>query len=218
MGQIDVGKKVALDTNLFIYLMEKNEIYFSPVKSLFDKIQKGQLFAVTSVLVYTELLSKPFQEENVVLADKYRVLLATFPNLTIKEVDKDISLLAAKLRAKYKIKTPDAIFIATGIAENADVFVTNDVRLKNIEEIEIVLLEQLLDQNDEQNTNKNKQATLDQKNQKEMKKEDQEWLNADLVETPEYDWGPEGPPEGKPVKYIEGVGLIIEDKKTDDEK
>lgn len=59
---------------------------------------------------------------------------------------------------------------------------------------------------------------LDQKNQKEMKKEDQEWLNADLVELPEYDWGPEGPPKGRPVKYIEGVGLIIEGGRPDDEE
>lgn len=154
MGQIETVKKVSLDTNLFVYLIEKNKNNFKTVKFLFDKIQKGQLYGVTSTLVYTELLSKPFQEENTVLTDKYRVLLATFPNLTIKEVDKDISLLGAKLRAKYKIKTPDAIFVATGIAENADVFITNDVRLKIIEEKEIILLEQLLDYINQNGANK----------------------------------------------------------------
>lgn len=70
-------------------------------------------------------------------------MLATFPNLTIKDVDKDIAIISAKLRAKYKIKTPDAIFIATGIAENADIFITNDTKLKNIEEIKVTLLNQI---------------------------------------------------------------------------
>ncbi len=40
MGRLDAGQKIALDTNLFIYLVEKNQNYFSTVKSLFDKIQK----------------------------------------------------------------------------------------------------------------------------------------------------------------------------------
>ncbi len=56
MGPIKVGQKLALDTNLFIYLIEKNKTYFPLVKSLFEKIQKGQLYGVTSSLVYTELL------------------------------------------------------------------------------------------------------------------------------------------------------------------
>lgn len=40
--------------------------------------------------------------------------------------------------------------------------------------------------------------------------EDKDWLDADLGELPPYEWGPEGPPEGKPVRYQPGVGLIIE--------
>lgn len=42
------------------------------------------------------------------------------------------------------------------------------------------------------------------------KDEDQAWLEADLGELPPYDWGPEGPPKGKPVRYKPGVGLIVE--------
>jgi predicted nucleic acid-binding protein len=140
MGQLEAGQKIALDTNLFIYLIEKNSNYFSTVKSLFDRIQKGQLIGVTSSLIYTEVLSNPLKEGNTTIADKYNILLATFPNLIIKDVDKDIAIISAKLRAKYKIKTPDAIFIATGIAENANTFITNDDQLKNIEEIKITLL------------------------------------------------------------------------------
>lgn len=40
--------------------------------------------------------------------------------------------------------------------------------------------------------------------------EDMKWLNADLADWPAYDWGPEGPPKGKPVRYVEGKGLEIE--------
>ena len=42
--------------------------------------------------------------------------------------------------------------------------------------------------------------------------ESYQWLNADLGGAlPEYDWGTQGTPEGKPVFYIPGQGLMIED-------
>jgi hypothetical protein len=39
--------------------------------------------------------------------------------------------------------------------------------------------------------------------------EDQSWLEADLGELPLYDWGKDGPPKGKLVKYHPGVGLVV---------
>ena len=45
-------KRVALDTNLFIYLLEKHPIYGEDVKELFTLIEKGQCFGITSVFIY----------------------------------------------------------------------------------------------------------------------------------------------------------------------
>ncbi|MBX6377718.1 MAG: helix-turn-helix domain-containing protein [Clostridia bacterium] len=41
--------------------------------------------------------------------------------------------------------------------------------------------------------------------------EDRAWLEEDLGgELPPYDWGPNGPPKGKPVRYVPGVGPVVE--------
>jgi hypothetical protein len=45
---------------------------------------------------------------------------------------------------------------------------------------------------------------------RETNAEDKDWLEADLGELPPYEWGAQGPPKGKPVRYQPGVGLIIE--------
>ncbi len=45
---------------------------------------------------------------------------------------------------------------------------------------------------------------------RETNTEDEDWLDADLGELPPYEWGVQGPPKGKPVRYHPGVGLIIE--------
>lgn len=44
----------------------------------------------------------------------------------------------------------------------------------------------------------------------ESRLEDINWLNAELADWPPYDWGPEGVPKGKPVRFVEGKGLEIE--------
>ncbi|OGO81850.1 MAG: hypothetical protein A2Y21_01620 [Clostridiales bacterium GWC2_40_7] len=53
MGQITEElkkyKRIAFDTNLFIYLMEKHQKYFDLAKSIFDMVEKGQLYATTSI-------------------------------------------------------------------------------------------------------------------------------------------------------------------------
>src|SRR5256885_913817 len=37
------------------------------------------------------------------------------------------------------------------------------------------------------------------------------WLEADMSGAlPPYEWGESGPPEGHPVRYVPGVGLVIE--------
>lgn len=45
----------------------------------------------------------------------------------------------------------------------------------------------------------------------ELDDETRAWQEADLGGSlPPYEWGPEGPPKGKPVRYEPGVGLIVE--------
>lgn len=40
--------------------------------------------------------------------------------------------------------------------------------------------------------------------------EDREWLESGLAPPlPPYDWGPAGEPEGRPVEYRPGQGLVI---------
>lgn len=55
-----------------------------------------------------------------------------------------------------------------------------------------------------------------------MTEEDQTWMDEDvsaLGEVEEYDWGPDGPPEGRPIAYVPGTGLVVQGgKKSTDEK
>lgn len=121
-------RKIAIDTNCFIYLMEGSP-FNTILRSLFQTIEEGHITAVSSVLTVTELLRSPAKTGDTRLWEEYRAVLYRFPNLSFRNIDPLIAERAAQLRASHKLKTPDAIQVATAMLENADVFVTNDNEL-----------------------------------------------------------------------------------------
>jgi predicted nucleic acid-binding protein len=62
----------------------------------------------------------------------------------LADVDKEIAMEAAKLRATHKLKIPDAIQLATGFMNGADAFITNDVSFKREGQIEVIVLNELI--------------------------------------------------------------------------
>ena len=62
----------------------------------------------------------------------------------LREINYNIAVKAAKIRAEYGLKTPDSIFIATAIYESAQVFITNDIKLKKVSEIDFIILDEFI--------------------------------------------------------------------------
>lgn len=91
-----------------------------------------------------EVLVKPFEKNAVEIAQKYKNLILNSNNLYVIEITEIVIEEASKLRAKYKIKTPDAIQIAAAILYNVDLIISNDKELEKINEVKIVSLDNLL--------------------------------------------------------------------------
>ena len=60
------------------------------------------------------------------------------------DTDPLIAEKAAELRAEYGIKTPAAIQFAIAMENNATLFVTNDMDLKRVRGIEVLVLKEYL--------------------------------------------------------------------------
>ncbi|MEW6572160.1 MAG: PIN domain-containing protein [Bacillota bacterium] len=146
-------RTVALDTAVFIYHFEKNEKYSVITEEIFSRLDKDKDFtAVTSVITVLEVCVKPIKESRQDLVTEYTQKLLYDDKLATWVVDGNIVQKAAEIRAKYGIKTPDAIQIATAITAEADVFITNDTALKKVEEIEVLVLKELAAPVEEANT------------------------------------------------------------------
>lgn len=131
---------VALDTSLFIYQMERHPTYLPLTRLLFQRVEQGLNSAEISVLLLTEVLTAPKRVDDRRLVQAYRRLFRQFPNLQVRDIDRDVAELAADLRARFDLRTPDALHTASAIVHGAQVFVTNDNRLKKVTDISILVL------------------------------------------------------------------------------
>ena len=133
------GKKRKYERDWKAY--NEHPFFLKKVEPLIDKIAEGKATGITSYVTLLELLVKPIREGRVDLVDQYNTILTEC--LEIIPLDEQVSLKAAELRAKYGIRTPDAIQLASVICKNGDVFITNDNKLKDVKEITVLTLDDM---------------------------------------------------------------------------
>jgi predicted nucleic acid-binding protein len=136
-------KSVFLDTAPLIYFIEGNSPFQEKLKEIFDLNERGYFTFITSSITLLEVLVKPLRDRENKLAESYKDILLNAAGIEMIEVTNSIAIKAAELRAKYGLKTPDAIQLATAIEYNADYFLTNDLRLKLVDEVQCIALNEL---------------------------------------------------------------------------
>lgn len=134
-------KSVYIDTSVFIYFIEKNAVYHKICERIFENIETGTVKASTSTLTLLEVLVKPYKLKRDDLVLSFYSLFSTYPNISWINLTLGISDLAAKLRAEYGLKTPDAIQAASAISHGAKGFICNDGAFKKIKDIDCLIID-----------------------------------------------------------------------------
>lgn len=137
-------RRIALDTSVFIYQLERNPRYSELTDEIFRWLERPGHSAVTSTVKMTELLVHPYRESSQQLADLYYALLTTYPNLEWVAPDLEVADMAARIRATQRLRTPDALQAATALHARATALVANDPAFKRVTGLETVLLDSLL--------------------------------------------------------------------------
>lgn len=135
---------LGIDTCIFIFQLERNPKYFDLANKVFMWVEKLNGKAFTSTITMLELLVAPYRERNIEKVNQIYAILATFPNLEWVTPTLGVADLAARLRAKYNLKTPDSIQLASALESRASGFITNDKIYKKVTEIEIMIFDELL--------------------------------------------------------------------------
>jgi predicted nucleic acid-binding protein len=121
-----------LDTNVLIAIAELIEQANQRQIEVMDKIAAGVLLAASSEIALSECLVKPIVEGNSELVALYKAMLGGDSEIVVMPVSRDVLIEAANVRARHKIKLPDAIHFATAQLSGCSSFITNDQRLASL--------------------------------------------------------------------------------------
>lgn len=136
-------KRVLIDTSVWIYHFEQNPQLAAPAGRVIEGLEAGKFRGIASELTLLELTVRPLQLGRQDVADDYEVLLGYFPNLELQPISREVLLEAAGLRARHRLRTPDAIQIATGVRYGATLAITNDQGWRDQPVIETLILSDL---------------------------------------------------------------------------
>ncbi len=134
---------LGFDTVPLIYFVERHPTYVDLMREIIYRVDIGSIMGYTSVITLTEILTKPKQLGQTTIENEYLNLLQYSRNFRIIPIDISIADRAADLRARYNLRTPDALQLASALSVGCQAFLTNDHDLKRVTELQVVILDDL---------------------------------------------------------------------------
>ena len=131
---------MGLDSSVLICFVEENPTHIANLDRLFGAIADGRLEAACSAMTLMECLVAPYRSANTALAEQYEAILTGSRGLRLVHVDLDLLRAAAQIRAATRVKTPDALHLASALRAGCTAFVTHDRRLPSIPGLRILQL------------------------------------------------------------------------------
>lgn len=131
------GQIVGIDTAPLIYFIEENHDYIHHIEDFFLGMENDDFIVVTSTITLLEVLVHPIRKNKTKIAEEYKDILLN-SKLHTMEITNDISMEAARLRALYNIRTPDALQMSAALSAGATYFFTNDARLPQLPSIHYI--------------------------------------------------------------------------------
>lgn len=133
--------RIFLDTNVFLAILNEEKNWQLAEKLLLD-VHNGKHECYTSVICISEILSGFYAGNESEKGERFLADMQAINNLTIMDVDLTVAKDAAKMRAKYKMKLPDAI-IASSCKAHKCKLITQDENFIKVKEIEVESIDEI---------------------------------------------------------------------------
>ncbi len=134
---------LGFDTSPFIYFIERHPAHVDVMREVIRRVDVGEIAGFCSVITLTEVMTRPMQMGDRRLEHAYRSLLQHSRHFALAPIDEATAYQAAVLRARYKLRTPDALQMAAAIRCGCQAFITNDQALTRVQELRVLLVEEM---------------------------------------------------------------------------
>ncbi len=118
---------IYLDSCMVIYLVEPHIEHAATIRR--EILRRNDVILCISPLVVMEILVRPMRDRNEALVRRYRQYVASQRMLSMPD---SVFEIALNLRVSHKLKTPDALYLATAMVQGCSEFWTNDNRLVTV--------------------------------------------------------------------------------------
>lgn len=129
------GALVLVDSAPIIYVLEGLSRLATRFAPLFQRHAQGEIALAVTTVTLAEVMTGPLAAGEEALARRYRATLETW---RVVDFDSDIAEHAARLRATYRLKLPDAVQLASALSINADALVTHDRDFEQVRGLRIL--------------------------------------------------------------------------------
>jgi predicted nucleic acid-binding protein len=106
-------------------------------------LSSGAILGVTSVVTLAEVLVAPLARGDLQLAAQYRAIFDYGGSLRLEPITRMTAERAADLRVRYRLRLGDALQVALALQAGCEAFLTNDLTLKRVSELQVLVLDEL---------------------------------------------------------------------------
>jgi predicted nucleic acid-binding protein len=122
--------RAVFDTSVWVALLEGEDDRAEHVQRLLEAAEAGDLHILVSTLVISEVTKGPKEADPPPMSESDERTFESYlesPFVTLVSVDPAVARLAATIRREHeKLKTPDAVMVATAIVAGAQTLYTYD--------------------------------------------------------------------------------------------
>lgn len=136
---IPAGATVVVDSGPIIIVLDGTDRALAgQYLPIFKAAERGRLAIAVSTITVAEVMTGPLRHGDRILAERYRQVMSASTNWRVIDFTLGLAALAADLRAKYRLKLPDAIQLATAIDAGAHALVTHDRDFAAVTELPVI--------------------------------------------------------------------------------
>lgn len=140
MDKITASSVIYIDTNIFIYFIEKAPQFHSKVLAMFEHISKIGAIIKTSEITIAECLYHPAQQNNAELISIYENLFEKSGEIEIIFLNGARTKQAALYGGALGLKLIDSIHYISALEASCDFFITNDAKFKSGPKLKVILI------------------------------------------------------------------------------
>ena len=137
-------QRVYLDSNIFVYFLDRNPEYFPVVAPIMQGVESGRIPGRAGDAALAEVMVKPYRMGDPALIAAIKAFFGAARSLSILPHDTESFDLASQMRARHGMKFLGALHVATALRAGFRYFLTNDTDFRALDVIEIVAIGALI--------------------------------------------------------------------------